>query len=122
MIHGCSEKNGLGGAGAGRAGREQRRRGGGGLPRAGLPREPGELRSRRGHAAKVGSPATEQEPRSEAEPTGELLGRAWSQGEEPKSRLCFTQLDEQLTLHTAMGSLGEQAGEEQGSGGSGTGA
>ena len=68
-----------------------------GLPRAGLQREPGELRSRRGHAAKVGSSATEQEPRSEAEPTRKPrseaeptrkpLGRAWGLGEEPKSRL-----------------------------------
>lgn len=46
-------------------------------------------------------------------------GSGVESGEEnPSPDFASAQLDEQLTLHTAMGSLGEQAGEEQGSGGS----
>ena len=49
--------------------------------------EQGEPRSQRGHAAQAGSPVTEQEPHSEAEPTGELLAQVWGLGKGLRSRL-----------------------------------
>ena len=57
----------------GRVGRKQRCRG----------RGAAESRA----AVEAGALATEQELHSEAEPTGNLLGRAWGLREEPKSRL-----------------------------------